>query len=1022
MKKIVVICSIIMLLCGFALGAVSHKSPSNISTSAYQPNAKGAPIQTTVLSQKTAYKLAGQIPENEIDYDNSGTIEQPSNSVSPHQPPMILADVSESEPNDTPATADTILCGDRVFCGSLDNSLDPTDYFFFTLDNTYPLWRVIIETTPTDALECTPTIAGTSVALYNSATPTNRNLIGYDTYSGANGTHGLLMVEELPPGDYWIRIRRDTGLSGFYHATLECVPDECDLVCPPGATPEGEVIPDTNYVDTYNMGCSATPNVFTPIAIDETICGNSGTWAKGTGVSRDLDWYSFTLADARDIAITVNSEFFSMIYLFEGPCPGTFIDGYFVLPCEEWTFTASLDAGTYYIQFLPANFRFGPEVPQVLEYQITLTAPVIGDDCALPISIPSLPFVDTRDACAFSDDFQPLPSLTGPDMIYQFVLAEETTVDISLCNTNPNTFDTWLGVWGDGDCGTTNFLAYDDDACTSPEFGTSEISNLTLLAGTYYIIVDGYGDCQEYELDVTPVAPCAVVCPPGSIPEGEIDCFDGYYDNYNPGCNEEGQLFTAITLGDTICGTGGYYARNDSTLRDTDWYTITTTQNGMFTYTGLAEHPLQLLIVRPGPPGDECTDGSYSIIGSVQVAACDTAVIEMPLVAGTYYLWAGPYINPTACGSTYWISASWEFMPDFPLVGLAQTGNVPNVGVSNFAALGENTMQGNTFNWSTNGSKDYAGTFIFGNSPSYLFWKYGGNDEEVQPGTGNLNMTDPFHPVGDFNDNGTQGLDVKYCGQGYTEPVGADDIFLHTYRLINHGATAISDLYGAIYMDWDVGASDTVHFDRANSVIYQQAVGVEQYYCWALVNTGDVPLRNLTSISQEAYSYPNSGWLASELWGRISHDGDGIPYDTADCGSMISTGPYTIAPGDTATIVFAQFAAPTVPEVVAHAALARTLDNPCLLSGPTGCDYIPGDINGNGATNGIDVTYGVNYFKGGALPPDTCTMCPQAQPFYAAGDVNASCTFNGIDITYFVSFLKGGPALHYCETCPPAAR
>jgi len=225
MKNIVVICVIVMLLCGFAIAAVSHKSPPNISTSAFQPNVKGAPIHNTIASQRTAHRLSGQVPENEIDYNNSGIIEQPLNTISPHQPPMILVDVSESEPNDTPATADTILCGDRVFCGHLDNTADPADYFFFTLDSTYPLWRVIIETTPTDALDCTPAITGTSVALYNSVTPTNRNLIGYDTYSGANGTHALLMAEQLPPGNYWIRIRRDTGLSGYYHAYLDCVPD-----------------------------------------------------------------------------------------------------------------------------------------------------------------------------------------------------------------------------------------------------------------------------------------------------------------------------------------------------------------------------------------------------------------------------------------------------------------------------------------------------------------------------------------------------------------------------------------------------------------------------------------------------------------------------------------------------------------------------------------------------------------------------------------------------------------------------
>ncbi len=90
------------------------------------------------------------------------------------------------------------------------------------------------------------------------------------------------------------------------------------------------------------------------------------------------------------------------------------------------------------------------------------------------------------------------------------------------------------------------------------------------------------------------------------------------------------------------------------------------------------------------------------------------------------------------------------------------------------------------------------------------------------------------------------------------------------------------------------------------------------------------------------------------------------------------------------------------------------------------CQYIPGDINGNGAPNGIDVGFGVNYFKGGPLPPVNCASptgpCPQASPFYAAGDVNGNCQFNGIDVTFFVNYLKGiQPSILYCPTCPPAA-
>jgi len=94
------------------------------------------------------------------------------------------------------------------------------------------------------------------------------------------------------------------------------------------------------------------------------------------------------------------------------------------------------------------------------------------------------------------------------------------------------------------------------------------------------------------------------------------------------------------------------------------------------------------------------------------------------------------------------------------------------------------------------------------------------------------------------------------------------------------------------------------------------------------------------------------------------------------------------------------------------------------MSLASGCQYIPGDINGNGFANGIDVTFGVTFFKGGNAPPDTCFDCPSAgQTLLAAGDVNGNCSFNGIDITYYVAYLKAiQPSLQWCEDCPPAAR
>ncbi len=67
-------------------------------------------------------------------------------------------------------------------------------------------------------------------------------------------------------------------------------------------------------------------------------------------------------------------------------------------------------------------------------------------------------------------------------------------------------------------------------------------------------------------------------------------------------------------------------------------------------------------------------------------------------------------------------------------------------------------------------------------------------------------------------------------------------------------------------------------------------------------------------------------------------------------------------------------------------------------------DYYPGDANGSGNTNGLDVNYLVNYFAGFGPPPHTMM----------AGDANGDCETNGLDVVYLVSYLKGlGPPPFY---------
>jgi hypothetical protein len=92
----------------------------------------------------------------------------------------------------------------------------------------------------------------------------------------------------------------------------------------------------------------------------------------------------------------------------------------------------------------------------------------------------------------------------------------------------------------------------------------------------------------------------------------------------------------------------------------------------------------------------------------------------------------------------------------------------------------------------------------------------------------------------------------------------------------------------------------------------------------------------------------------------------------------------------------------------------------CLLATGGGCDYTVGDVNGSNSYNGLDVTYGVNFFKYGSPTPQCDPDCPPCAGWNYCGDVNASCNYNGLDITYGVNYFKyGSPAPNPCADCPP---
>ncbi|MCD6161361.1 MAG: hypothetical protein J7K40_02985 [candidate division Zixibacteria bacterium] len=86
-----------------------------------------------------------------------------------------------------------------------------------------------------------------------------------------------------------------------------------------------------------------------------------------------------------------------------------------------------------------------------------------------------------------------------------------------------------------------------------------------------------------------------------------------------------------------------------------------------------------------------------------------------------------------------------------------------------------------------------------------------------------------------------------------------------------------------------------------------------------------------------------------------------------------------------------------------------------------GCEYMPGDINGDGSTIGSDVTYGVRYFRGtGMAPPDSCWDDLTSSWLYVAADANGDCMFIGSDLIYLVGYFGGiNSEIFYCPRLPP---
>ncbi|MCK4658300.1 MAG: hypothetical protein KAV82_02155 [Phycisphaerae bacterium] len=296
----------------------------------------------------------------------------------------------------TLGVADLPYVNANTTCGREDNysdtclgSYDGDEDMIYELTITEDMWVNIV-------LEPLNDTTWTGVGIGDTC-PLGEDCIATATGSGSEPR----AIEELflTAGVYYIHV--DIWPWPFYCyefiLTIEQF-EPCNVVCDPSATPENEPLCGYNYDDETNGGCLNDPPVFSPLSLDEIICGESGTYEHDIvceidddcpagetcvddictgdpGQFRDTDWYEFTIADWTEITWTVEAEFDVLIGLMDNggdpeTCTTSLLLSDTAGDCEEISITQCLSPGTWWVIVAPNVFE---GVPCGMEYEATLT-------------------------------------------------------------------------------------------------------------------------------------------------------------------------------------------------------------------------------------------------------------------------------------------------------------------------------------------------------------------------------------------------------------------------------------------------------------------------------------------------------------------------------------------------------------------------------------------------------------------------------------------------------------------------
>lgn len=356
----------------------------------------------------------------------------------------------------------------------------------------------------------------------------------------------------LEPGTYYVAVDPGFGTpcGSEYALSVELL--SVEIECVPYATDEGEGDCSDGFVDDYNGGCNSVPEVFSPLSVNEVVCGTTGTFDGGT--LRDTDWYEIVLDRTQTVTLRGTAESPYLLGFIDQTLPGVpgcdnvnpGVDP-FVLgdPGETSMIETTLDAGTYYVFVAP---QAGASVPCGSAYTLSVeddsvcsdgSGLVVDADLGVLVQSDTVVAGDTRlearGLCAYSE---PGGMLGGPqpggEFVAVFEVGRPSVAAVGVVESTGGQAYYLLGgaevtpdadIFGDGSL-------YGDEAVDAVGFADTDGPLLngsgereTLLPGRpYYFVVDTSGADGPFDLDLIIDSGCGPV--DFALPFGTLDLAD----------------------------------------------------------------------------------------------------------------------------------------------------------------------------------------------------------------------------------------------------------------------------------------------------------------------------------------------------------------------------------------------------------------------------------------------------------------------------------------------------------------